>query len=35
MLTETMRRARHNVELLIQRLEEAGYCFIPPITGYA
>lgn len=27
---ETMRRARHNVELLIPRLEEAGYCFIPP-----
>jgi hypothetical protein len=27
---ETMRRARHNVELLIQRLAEAGYRFVPP-----
>jgi hypothetical protein len=32
--TETMRRARHNVELLIQRLQEAGYCFIPPTKQY-
>jgi hypothetical protein len=31
---ETMRRARHNVELLIARLEEAGYCFIPPTKQY-
>jgi hypothetical protein len=28
--TETMRRARHNVELLIQRLAEAGYRFVSP-----
>jgi hypothetical protein len=27
---ETMRRARHNVELLISRLAEQGYRFIPP-----
>jgi hypothetical protein len=27
--TETMRRARHNVELLIQRLADAGYRFVP------
>jgi len=32
---ETMRRARHNVELLIQRLAEAGYRFIPPEDDYA
>jgi hypothetical protein len=31
---ETMRRARHNLELLIQRLAEAGYCFIPPTKQY-
>jgi hypothetical protein len=27
---ETMRRARHNVELLITRLADAGYRFVPP-----
>lgn len=27
---ETMRRARHNVELIIQRLAEAGYRFVSP-----
>jgi hypothetical protein len=27
---ETMRRARHNVELLIQRLAQAGYRFVSP-----
>jgi hypothetical protein len=32
---ETMRRARHNVELLIQRLAEAGYRFVPPEHDYA
>jgi hypothetical protein len=26
--TETMRRVRHNVELLIRRLDEMGYCFV-------
>jgi hypothetical protein len=32
--TETMRRARHNVELLIQRLADVGYRFIPPADEY-
>jgi hypothetical protein len=31
---ETMRRARHNVELLIQRLAGMGYRFIPPSMEY-
>jgi hypothetical protein len=31
---ETMRRARHNVELLIQRLAGMGYCFVPPSDAY-
>ncbi len=30
---ETMRRARHNVELIIRRLDDAGYLFIPPAIG--
>lgn len=31
---ETMRRARHNVELLIQRLTDIGYCFVPASDLY-
>src|SRR5262249_5480410 len=31
---ETMRRARHNVELLIRRLVEIGYRFVPPADDY-
>ena len=32
--TETMRRVRHNIELLIPRLATAGYRFIPPGDEY-
>lgn len=31
---ETMRRARHNIELLIRRLTDMGYRFIPPADEY-
>jgi hypothetical protein len=31
---ETMRRARYNVELIIRRLDAAGYRFIPPSEDY-
>ena len=30
---ETMRRARHNLEVLIPRLAEAGYSFMDPILA--
>ncbi len=32
--TETMRRARHNVDLLIPRLVQMGYRFVPPADEY-
>ena len=31
---ETMRRARHNVELLIHRLTDLGYRFVPPAEDH-
>ncbi len=32
--TETMRRARHNVEQIIRRLADMGYRFVPPSDDY-
>ena len=33
--TETMRRVRHNIEILISRLAEMGYRFVPPSDDYS